>query len=43
MWLIGTETSMWDDRGLVQSWLEAVGTRVNEAHYVLVDVYQYAK
>jgi len=32
IWLIATETAMWDERGLVQAWLEANAQRVDEAH-----------
>lgn len=42
VWLVATETRMWDERGLVQAWLEANGERVDEAHFMQVDVYQYA-
>jgi hypothetical protein len=41
VWLVATETEMWDERGLVQAWLEANGERVNEAHFMRVDTYQY--
>jgi len=41
IWLVATETEMWDERGLVQAWLEANGERVNEAHFMRVDTYQY--
>ena len=41
VWLVATETTMWDERGLVQAWLEANGERVDEAHFVRVDVYKY--
>jgi uncharacterized membrane protein len=43
IWLIATETTMWDDRGLVHAWLEANGEQVDEAHFVRVDVYRYVK
>jgi mannosyltransferase len=43
LWLIATETTMWDDRGLVHAWLEANAEPVDEAHFVRVDVYRYAK
>ena len=43
IWLLATEVSMWDERGLVQAWLEANGERVDEAHFVRVDVYRYVK
>ncbi len=41
IWLVATEMEMWDERGLVQAWLEANGERVNEAHFMRVDTYQY--
>jgi len=43
MWLIATETEMWDERGLVQAWLEANTHRVDEAHFMRVDVYRYVR
>ena len=43
IWLVATETTMWDDRGLVHAWLEANGEQVDEAHFVRVDVYRYVK
>lgn len=43
IWLLATEVSMWDERGLVHAWLEANGERVDEAHFVRVDVYRYVK
>ncbi|RLC62216.1 MAG: hypothetical protein DRI48_09820 [Chloroflexi bacterium] len=41
VWLIATETTMWDERGLVKAWLEANAERVDEAHFARVDVYRY--
>ncbi|RLC58726.1 MAG: hypothetical protein DRI79_00600 [Chloroflexi bacterium] len=43
IWLIATETAMWDERGLVQAWLEANAQRVDEAHFAQVDVYRYVR
>jgi mannosyltransferase len=43
IWLVATETTMWDDRGLVHAWLEANVERVDEAHFARVDVYRYVK
>jgi hypothetical protein len=43
VWLVVTEMTMWDERGLVQAWLEANGERANEGHFMRVDVYRYAK
>jgi len=34
---------MWDERGLVQAWLEANMRRADEQHYLWVDVYRYKK
>ncbi|NLE46133.1 MAG: hypothetical protein GX620_15545 [Chloroflexi bacterium] len=41
VWLIATEAAMWDDRGLVQGWLDAYMHREDEAHFTRVDVYRY--
>jgi 4-amino-4-deoxy-L-arabinose transferase-like glycosyltransferase len=41
VWLVATEAELWDERGLVQAWLEEHGTRSEEAHFVRVDVYRY--
>ncbi|MCX7681522.1 MAG: glycosyltransferase family 39 protein [Anaerolineae bacterium] len=41
IWLVVTEAAMWDERGLVQHWLETQRTRVDEAHFMRVDVYRY--
>ena len=43
VWLVATETTMWDNRGLVQAWLETNAQRVDEAHFMRVDVYRYVK
>jgi len=43
IWLVATEATMWDERGLVQSWLEVNGERVDEAHFMRVDVYRYVR
>jgi hypothetical protein len=43
IWLVATETTMWDDRGMVFAWLEANRERVDEAHPVRVDVYRYVR
>jgi hypothetical protein len=43
VWLIATEVTMWDERGLVQAWLEASGERVDEAHFMRVNVYRYVR
>jgi hypothetical protein len=41
VWLIATETEMWDERELVKQWLDAHGERGEEAHFARVDVYRY--
>jgi hypothetical protein len=41
VWLVASEVGMWDERNLVQGWLEANGERVEEAHFARVDVYRY--
>lgn len=41
VWLVATEMTLWDERGLVQDWLEEHGARTDEAHFVRVDVYRY--
>lgn len=43
IWLLATESPMWDERGLVQTWLEVNGERVDEAHFMRVDVYRYVR
>jgi 4-amino-4-deoxy-L-arabinose transferase-like glycosyltransferase len=41
VWLIATEVDLWDERGLVQSWLDQRASMADEAHFVGVSVYQY--
>ena len=36
VWLVATETTMWDERGLVQTWLETSGNRVEEGRFHVV-------
>ena len=43
VWLVATETTMWDERGLVRAWLELSRERTDEAYFMWVDVYRYAK
>lgn len=45
VWLIATEMEMWDERGLVKSWLDANLrlTDETEGEYLWVDVYRYEK
>lgn len=41
IWLVMTEAAMWDERNLVQRWLDDYGQRVDQAHFSRVDVYRY--
>ena len=41
IWLVATEVEMWDERKLVQAWLDANAQRADEAHFARVDVYRY--
>ena len=41
VWLVATEVSLWDRRGLVQAWLEENAVLEQEVHLVRVDVYYY--
>jgi 4-amino-4-deoxy-L-arabinose transferase-like glycosyltransferase len=41
VWLVATEVEMWDERGLVQGWLDEHATRTEEAEFVRVTVYRY--
>lgn len=43
VWLVASEVDMWDERNLVQGWLERTFTRADEAHFTRVDVYQYQR
>ncbi len=43
VWLVASEVEMWDERNLVQSWLEGAFVRADEAHFVRVDVYEYRR
>lgn len=43
VWLIASEMSMWDDRGLVKQWLDEHMKCVIEEHFAYVDVYKYVK
>ncbi len=43
VWLIASEVEMWDERNLVQGWLERTFTRADEAHFTRVDVYKYQR
>ncbi len=41
VWLVATEAAMWDERGLVQGWLDEHATLSAEAQFVRVAVYRY--
>ena len=41
VWLIATEVHLWDERELVQAWLEQSGSVEDQAHFVGVSVYEY--
>ncbi len=41
VWLVATEVSMWDERNLVQQWLNQHAKQTTEAHFHRVDVYRY--
>jgi len=41
VWLVATEVPLWDERGLVQTWLNERGTLTDEAQFVRVKVYRY--
>jgi 4-amino-4-deoxy-L-arabinose transferase-like glycosyltransferase len=41
VWLVATETELWDERELVQSWLQEHAIQTDEVHFVRVDVYHY--
>jgi hypothetical protein len=41
IWLVASEAATWDERNLVQRWLEEHFERADEAHFARVDVYRY--
>jgi 4-amino-4-deoxy-L-arabinose transferase-like glycosyltransferase len=41
VWLVASEVSLWDQRGLVQAWLEEHATRTRAAEFTRVTVYRY--
>ncbi len=43
VWLVASEVEMWDERNLVQGWLEGAFVRTDEAHFARVDVYKYQR
>jgi mannosyltransferase len=41
VWLVASEVALWDQRGLVQGWLEEHGSRSAAAEFTRVVVYRY--
>jgi hypothetical protein len=41
IWLVASEVATWDERNLVQRWLDEHFERESEAHFARVDVYRY--
>jgi mannosyltransferase len=41
VWLVSTEASMWDERNLVQGWLDENATLTDEAQFTRLAVYRY--
>jgi 4-amino-4-deoxy-L-arabinose transferase-like glycosyltransferase len=41
VWLVSTEESLWDERGLVKGWLDGHATLTDEAEFVRVTLYRY--
>ena len=41
VWLIASESWLWDSRGLTQAWLDQHTHLVKSANFTLVDVYHY--
>ncbi len=41
VWLIESEASMWDQRGLVRAWLHQYASLIDEAHFIGVSVYRF--
>jgi hypothetical protein len=41
VWLVATEVPLWDERGLVQGWLDQHATLVDAAEFLRVGVYRY--
>lgn len=41
VWLVATEVHLWDERGLVQAWLDGHATLTEEAQFVSVTVSRY--
>ncbi len=43
VWLVLSEAEMWDERNLVQNWLDAHFVRTDEAHFTRVSVCRYQR
>ncbi len=43
VWLVASEVPMWDERNLVQGWLETAFRREDEGHFARVEVYRYGR
>jgi hypothetical protein len=41
IWLVASEAATWDERNLVQRWMDEHFEREAEAHFARVDVYRY--
>jgi mannosyltransferase len=41
VWLVSSESWLWDQRGLARAWLDAHGQLIESASFALVDVYHY--
>lgn len=41
LWLVSSESWLWDERGLTRAWLDAHGEAIESARFTRVDVYQY--
>ncbi len=41
VWLVATEVALWDERGLVKTWLDDHARLTSEAQFVRVAVYRY--
>ncbi len=41
VWLVATEASLWDERGLVRGWLDEHATLTDEVEFVRVTLYRY--
>lgn len=41
LWLVVSEEDLWDNRHLTRSWLDQHANKVDEAHFMRVDLYHY--